>query len=106
MNKRQLLQKLLFAPNKKNPKFWQKQYSLLNKLLKDFPDMKFWETHEFDKVNCLTLFLAERKYEITDKYKWFLFQPEFKNPEINIGDKTGYDYNIESKPKTIKQFLK
>ena len=62
--------------------------------------------HQFDKVDCLTLYLAEKRYEIAEKYKWFIFQPEFKNPDIKLGDKEGDDYNKETKPKTIKQFLK
>lgn len=106
MNKRQLLTKLLFAPKRKNPKFWQKQFAMLKFLLNEFPDIKFWETHEFEKVNCLTLYLAEKKEEISEKYKRFKFQPEFKNPDFNIGNKTGEDYNTTVKPKTIKQFLK
>ena len=40
------------------------------------------------------------------KYKKYIFQPEFKNTEVQIGEKTGQDYNISIKPKTVKDFLK
>lgn len=82
------------------------QFRLLNSLLKKFPNPEFWDQLVVDKVDCLTLYAGEDANGIADKYKKFIFQPELKNPEINIGEKAGEDYNITVKPKTIKDFLK
>ena len=106
MNKKQILSKILNSPSYKNPAFWKKQYRLLNALLKKFPDLEFWKSLNVNKVNCLTLYCGENLYELQELYKKFIFQPEFKNPEINIGEKVGEDYNKTNKPRNIKQFLK
>jgi len=82
------------------------QFRLLNSLLKKFPNPEFWDQLVVDKVDCLTLYAGEDANGIADKYKKFIFQPELKNPQINIGEKAGEDYNITTKPKTIKDFLK
>ncbi len=82
------------------------QFRLLNSLLKKFPNPEFWDQLIVDKVDCLTLYAGEDANGIADKYKKFIFQPELKNPKINIGEKVGEDYNITVKPKTIKEFLK
>lgn len=106
MNKRELLKKLLNIPKNAKPAFWGKQFRILNSILKKFPDMKFWEQVQVDRVSCLTLYAGEDACGIADKYKKYIFQPEFKNTEINIGEKSGEDYNTTNKPKTIKDFLK
>ncbi len=82
------------------------QFRLLNSLLNKFPDPKFWEQLSVDKVDCLTLYAGEDANGIADRYKKYIFQPEFKNADIKIGEKIGQDYNIVVKPKTIKDFLK
>ena len=106
MNKRELLRKLLHIPQKVQPSFWGKQFRILNSLLKKFPDLKFWEQIVVVKVNCLTLYAGEDANGISEKYKKYVFQPVFKNTEVQIGEKTGQDYNISIKPKTVKDFLK
>lgn len=106
MNKRELLKKLLRVPNKTNKSFWGKQFRILNSLLKKFPDIKFWEQLVVVKVDCLTLYAGEDANGIADQYKKYIFQPELKNIEVKLGEKTGEDYNTTVKPKTIKEFLK
>lgn len=106
MNKRELLKKLLHIPQKVQPSFWGKQFRILNSVLKKFPDLKFWEQLVVVKVNCLTLYAGEDANGISEKYKKYIFQPELKNMEIKIGEKIGPDYNINIKPKSIKDFLK
>ena len=106
MNKRELLKKLLHIPPKVRPSFWGKQFRILNSILKKYPDEKFWEQLQIDKVSCLSLYAGEDVHGIAEKYKRFIFQPEFKNPEYKIAEKTGEDYNTVAKPKTIKGFLK
>ncbi len=106
MNKKELLKKLLHIPQKVHPSFWGKQFRILNSLLKKFPDPKFWEQIVVVKVDCLTLYAGEDANGIAYKYKKYIFQPELKNIEVQIGEKTGQDYNIIVKPKSIKDFLK
>lgn len=109
MNKKELLSRLLNLSFKRAPKgFWQREFSMLKFLMNKFPDQSFWETVKFTKIDSLTYYAAGSKLfkELEEKYKNHFFQPKFINPEINIGDKIGNDYNTKRKPKTIKQFLK
>jgi hypothetical protein len=106
VNKRELLYKLVDVPKGAPKNFWGKEMKFLNSLLKDFPDMEFWEKTKVNKVESLILYKGKGTKIIAEQYKRYLFQPEFKNFEINLGDKAGEDYNNNTKPKTIKQFLK
>ena len=68
--------------------------------------MAFWEQVIIVKVDCLTLYAGEDANGISDKYKKYIFQPELKNIEIQLGEKSGQDYNFTVKLKTVKDFLK
>lgn len=106
MNKRELLNKLLFVPTGSRGGFYKKEYALLNQLLKKYPDLNFWKIVDVEKVSSLTLYLGEDIFQISHKYKNYDFQPKFKNTEFELGEKYGEDYNTAKQPKTIKNFLK
>ena len=105
MNKKDLLLKLVNVPSKAPPSFWAKEYRILNSLLKKFPNMRFWEKIEVQKVSSLTLYAGEDVCEIHQKYKNFNFKPPIKNVNHKLGKKSGKDFTLQKKIKTIKQFI-
>lgn len=107
MNKKELLFKLLKIEEKeKKPSFfWIKEYGMLKKLLKQFPNQKFWENEHFNKVLSLKQYDKETLTELKKAYKKYNFEFPIKNQEIKLGKKVGKKYNKPHKIKTIKQFL-
>jgi len=86
--------------------FWTKEMTFLKKLMKKYPNIEFWKKTSLKEVTSLIAFLTSEAEYLKLKYSEFNFQPQFKNPEINIGEKTGEDYNNAVKSKTLKDFLK
>jgi hypothetical protein len=106
INKKDILFKLVYRPFKPSKDFMTKEYTLLKRIFEKFPDEEFWLKSSFQQVKSLAIHIADDFKEIEKRYKDFHYKPQFKNVEINIGEKVGEDYNIAIKPKTIKDFLK
>jgi hypothetical protein len=110
INKKTLIKNLLNVPPKSDKTFWAKEFKLLNDILFDFPDEKFWKKIQdnivvLQKVPSLAIHLSQNNQKITEKYKLHLYEVDFQNPKYFIGEKQGHDYHANKKPKTIKQFL-
>ena len=106
LNKKEILFKLVFRPVKPSKEFMTKEYTLLKRILQKFPSEDFWLKSSFQQVNSLAIHIAMDMKDIEKKYRDFHYEPQYKNVEINIGEKAGQDYIIAVKPKTIKDFLK
>jgi len=105
MNKRELLRKLVKVPENVHRSFWAKEFRILNSLLKKFPDIKFWEKLDVEKVSSLTLYAGEDVFSIEERYKKYSFKPPITNDDFTLGEKSGKDYKNPNKKKTLKQFL-
>ena len=78
----------------------------LNELYSKFPDLDFWKLLSFEKKYDSLLFL-KGDYGLKVLTKKFL-EFSYKIPEhkkLELGEKSGYTYKPNKKPKTIKQFL-
>lgn len=106
MNKRAIIRKIIDIPKKADKNFWAKEFTLLNRLLKKFPDISFWEKSSFTKVPSIAILLTTEFSKLEIQYKQFFFQLDSPNTEIKLGDKFGEDYNTVNKIKTLKDFLK
>lgn len=93
-------------PIQNNNAFWKKENHLFKRLIAKYPDKEFWKKVELKKVPSLAIFINIDAEYLRLKYQEFKFQPETPKEEIKLGDKTGEDYNITKKPKTLKDFLK
>lgn len=106
LNKKEILFKLVYRPFNPTKDFMTKEYTLLKRLFDKYPNEEFWLKSSFQQVKSLAMHIANDYKDIDQKYRDFHYKPQFKNIEINIGEKVGDDYNTAVKPKTIKDFLK
>ena len=86
IKKREVLKRLLDIEGSKPATFWKKEMTLLNKLIKSYPDPRFWSFFEFDrKINSLALaFDGYYKKYISDKYKGYCFDLNYVIPEEKV----------------------
>ncbi len=87
---------------------WPKQIKIAQKLIEDNPDLAFWQGFETKrKIYCLSWFLTKEGEEslLIHSRKRVL---DLKAPaeHVILGEKIGEDFKVESKPKTIFDFLK
>lgn len=87
---------------------WILELGMTKRLLSKYPSIEFWNNFNVPfQIDSLKILMSEwgQKY-ITEKYNLFLHtQKQDKNIEIS-DSKLGENIVIESKPKTIKDFLK
>jgi len=93
IKKREVLKRLLEIEGSKPATFWKKEMTLLNKLLKEYPEPRFWSFFQFErKINSLALaFDGYYKSYLAEKYKQYCFDLNFKIPEsedIKVYDKS------------------
>lgn len=85
-----------------------KQYSILNFLLKTFPDENFWSTVTFkEKLTSLYFFRTPHGHKLLSaKYKEFKYKPKQKKPPKTFDKSFGKDKNLTTTNKTTRDFLK
>ena len=101
------MERLVDVPKAGRRPFWAREYTLLNRLLKQLPDLKFWRKVSFgEKFPSLAYLLTDiGKGQIRRKYNEFTFEfPEA--PVYNLGEKIGEDRFVPRKTSSIKSFLK
>ena len=76
---------------------------MLKKLIEKYPDLEFWKHFPLKQVPSFAIYLSTESMYLFDKYQAWLLAP--KKEEIIIGEKVGADYNVENKPKNLKEFL-
>lgn len=107
--KGETIYRLVEFPGKKSDhkKFFMIQLKALDKLLKSFPNIEFWQKVSFagGKVKSLNYLLHDPTYQILkDKYHLFNYKiPE--KPKIEEGEKVGEDSKVDKPIRTIKDFL-
>ena len=108
--KQQLLVWLcLYIPENCN---WPKEIKIANKLLKKYPDIKFWRSLDLDRKPMTLSFFLTGKGKRFLKGKYFIYKRISKldlNPkkEYNISkEKVGEDKKIKKKkPTTLMEFI-
>lgn len=101
-----LIEKVIFPiPSGPNKGFWQKETVLLKKLLVKYPDISFWQKVQLKKVRSFAIYLSTESGYLFQKYQEYLFQPPKQEPDFVLGEKSGDDYNISAKPKSVKDFM-
>lgn len=105
INKKEVLCRLVIVPEKEKNLFYMKEFSILKRLMEEFKNDKFWECVTFPKKYPSLAFLAgPLKSILRNKYNEFNYViPCYE--QFSIGEKVGEDYNKESKPQTVKDFL-
>ena len=107
LNKRQIIQRHINVPKTSKRDFWNKEMTLLNRFLEEFPDQCFWSKVSFgEKFDSLAI-LASPNWKKLVKRKFLDYNykiPDYSPPELS-DSKIGEDSNINKKKRTIKDFL-
>ncbi len=108
MKKKKVVERILEEGSVSSRSDYFKQYSILNFLLKTFPDENFWSVVEFkEKITSLYFFRTPHGHKLlTNKYKEFKYKPKTKKPPEIFDKSFGKDKNLISNKKTIRDFLK
>lgn len=108
VNKKLLLRKFVNVPVKGTRLFYMKEMTLLNSLIERYSE-EFVCVLKFPKnYDSMAVILCESyKKEIDKKFRDFNYKiDETKYEEITLSEvKSGEDFTLVSKPKTIKKFL-
>ncbi len=106
-NKREILFRLLEVPDKGRRPFFAREMKMLNDLCERY-SQEFMAIVSFDKKFDSLAYLVSNKLKETldTKFRAFNFKVDLsKYKHYNIGDKSGRDWNVRRKTKTIKDFL-
>lgn len=106
LNKKQILLNLITPPKSTSGGFWKREYEVLNRLMKQYPDKNFWQKVKFNMEwdSIMILQTDYGKSLLDKKYKSFHYKiPEYEN--ITLTNKSGNDRIISKNYKTIRGFL-
>ena len=108
MKKKKVVERILEEGAISGKSGYFKQYSILNFLLKSFPNENFWNVVEFEEpITSLYFFRTPHGHKLlTAKYKEFTYKPKNKKPPEIFDKSFGEDKNLTSNKKTIRNFLK
>lgn len=105
MNKKDILTKLILIPERQTASFWAREYKLLKKILERYPDVSFWRDFKMnEKPFSLKALLNNNFFRYVDKL-YSKHKPEYKNPEIQLGEKEGRKRKIKKRINTIRKFI-
>ena len=106
INKKEILLRIIPPPKKQIQAFFSREYKILNRLLKEFPNLDFWAkvnfNQDWDSIKILQDGFGRALLE--KKYKEFHHKLPTE-PHFKISKKSGKDKNINIKPNTIRDFL-
>lgn len=106
LNKKQIVLRLITPPKSIKGAFWTREYGILKRLMKQYPDENFWQKVHF-KMDWDSICILQTDYGkslLDKKYKEFHYKiPEYT--KIKLTEKFGCDKIIHKKPKTIRNFL-
>ncbi|MBN86803.1 MAG: hypothetical protein CL885_04700 [Dehalococcoidia bacterium] len=107
MKKKIVVQRLLMEGALKTQKDYLKQYSILNSLLKTYPNENFWAVVNFGKrLKSLYYLKTEQgKKMLNKKYQEFTYRPKDLTKKYTISQKTGEDKITKQAATTTRRFL-
>lgn len=108
INKKLLLRKFVNIPEKGSRLFYMKEMTLLNTLIERYSEEFVLALKFPKKYDSMAIIICESyKSEIDRKFRDFTYVADkSKYTDILISDiKSGEDFNVVIKPKTIRDFL-
>lgn len=106
LNKKEILLRIITPPKSIRGAFWSREYKILNKLMLDFPDEKFWQKVTFN-LGWDSICILQTEYGqglLKRKYQEFHYKIP-KHKKIKLTNKSGDDKILVRKPKTLRRFL-
>jgi hypothetical protein len=106
LNKKEIVLRIITPPKSIKGAYWTREYKILNDLIKEFPNIDFWQKVNFNQEwdSLLILKSDYGKSLLNKKYKEFHYEIP-KKEKIKLTKKSGRDKIIKTKPKTIRGFL-
>jgi hypothetical protein len=106
LNKREVISRLVEIPTKNKRPFWAKEMKLLNGLMGEYDNPRFWSKVKFSIIFPSLAYLKTDfgKGELRRKYNEFNFDIPIPQ-EYYLSEKVGEDKKYAKKIKTIKDFL-
>ena len=108
LNKKLLLKKFVNIPQKGSRLFYMKEMTLLNSLIERYSEEFVLALKFPKKYDSMAIIICESyRDQIDKKYKDFTYRTDTSMYEdVPILDKkSGEDFNLTNKPKTIRDFL-
>lgn len=106
INKKEIVLRIIPPPKKKIAAFFSREYKILGRLLKEFPNLDFWAKVNFNQDWDSLMILQDGfgRALLKKKYKEFHHKLPTE-PDYKISKKSGKDKDIKVKPTTIRDFL-
>ena len=103
---KKILGRIVDIPERGKRPFWAREMKFLKDFMEEYPDLEFWEKVSFgEKLESLKLLKGAVGQSVL-KRKYLEFNYVIPPKKIyDIGEKTGKDVFVDSKPSTIKDFL-
>jgi hypothetical protein len=106
INKREIISRLVEIPAKNKRPFWAKEMKLLNDLIEEYDNPRFWNKVKFPMIFPSLAYLKTDFGKGDLRRKFLEFNFDIPPPqEYNLGQKIGEDRPQTKKHKTIKDFL-
>lgn len=107
IKKRELLSRILIEKEGRPKTFWQKEMTLLNRLIKEFGESDFWNYFTLDKkVDSVAILTCDfYKNLIDQRIKQFHFELKEAPKEIKLEEKALVEPKRFTKAKTVRDFL-
>ena len=105
-DRKRIIERLVQIPAKGKRPFWAREMKFLNDFMKEYPSLEFWQKISLGEKLDSLLLLKGKIGQDTLKKKYLEFNYVIPPKKIyDIGEKTGKDVFVDSKPSTIKDFL-
>jgi len=107
LNKKHIIEALVVIPKTQKRAFWAREMKLLNGLMSEFDNDRFWQLLSFiQKYESLAFFVSPYGKKILKKrFNEYNYKIP-KTKKVELGDKVGEDKQYDKQPSTIRQFLK
>lgn len=107
IKKRELLSRILIKKEGRPKTFWQKEMTLLNRLIKEFGESDFWNHFTLEqKVDSVAVLTCDfYKNLISQRIKQFHFKMKTPPKEVKLEDTALVEPKRVTKIQTIRDFL-
>jgi hypothetical protein len=107
VKKRELLNRLIIKKEGRPKTFWQKEMTLLNRLIKEFGESEFWNVFSLDqKVDSIAVLTCDFYRDlIINRIKQYNFKLKDKPVEVQLDDSPLVEPKQVQKQQTVRDFL-
>lgn len=107
VKKKELLNRIIIEKEGRPKTFWQKEMTLLNRLIKEFGETEFWNVFSLDtKVDSVAILTCDYyKDLIRSRIKQYNLKLKERPQEVKLEEKAVAQPRKTTKCKTVRDFL-